>query len=204
MTFQYVSDLHLEMKGNARYVQENPIIPTADVLILGGDITNLSYATTRKLEKDFFNQLSRQFAQVYWIPGNHEFYSSRDASILDKPLREDLHKNVALVNNVALTHGLVRLLLTTLWTEIDQLNEGVIGRAMPDFQLITYHGKRLTPAMYTRELHRPALAFLKTELAKPHDGPTIVATHHLPSLQCVHPHTQMVYGLSGRRMARFQ
>ena len=55
---------------------------------------------------------------------------------------------------------------------------------MPDFQLITYRGKRLIAAMYTRELHRPALAFLKAELAKPHDGPTVVVTHHLPSLQC--------------------
>ena len=91
MPFQYVSDLHLEMKGNACYLQDNPIEPAADVLILGGDITNLSYAPTWKLEKDFFKQLSRQFEQVYWIPGNHEYYSRRDASRRDAPLSENLH-----------------------------------------------------------------------------------------------------------------
>ena len=182
-----MSDLHLEMSGNARYIQENPIIPAGEVLILGGDITSLSYATSRKLEKDFFKKLSTQFERVYWFPANHEFYNSRDASMLDKPLREELHKNVLLVNNLTMTHGPVRFLLSTLWTEIDQLNERAVGFGMLDFQVITYRNKRLTPAVYTRELHRPSLAFLRSELAKPHDGPTVIATHHLPSLQCVHP-----------------
>ena len=187
MTIQYASDLHLEFSHNADYLLANPIEPVGDVLILAGDITSLNYYNSRKLEKAFFKTLSQQFKQVYYIPGNHEFYRSHDARLLDKPLLETLHPNVFLLNNVTRTYGGVRFLFSTLWSHIDQENEYAVGSGMADFQLITYQGKRLHPATYTRDLHGPALTYLRTELAKPADGPTVVITHHLPSLRCVHP-----------------
>ncbi|ARK10714.1 metallophosphoesterase [Fibrella sp. ES10-3-2-2] len=187
MTIQYVSDLHLEFPDNATYLLANPIEPAGDVLILAGDITSLAYYKSRKQEKAFFKTLSNQFRQVYYVPGNHEFYRSLDARLLDQPLQETLHANVFLLNNVARTYGGVRFLFSTLWSHIDQENEYQLGTGMADFQLINYRGNRLKPAMYTRFLHQPSLDFLRTELAKPVSEPTVVVTHHLPSLQCVHP-----------------
>lgn len=34
MIIQYASDLHLEFRDNSRFLKENPLIPTGDILIL--------------------------------------------------------------------------------------------------------------------------------------------------------------------------
>ena len=43
---------------------------------------------------------------------------------------------------------------------------------------------RFTPPQ-AQALHREAVAWLASKLAKPHDGKTVVVTHHLPSMQSV-------------------
>ena len=187
MTIQYCSDLHLEFSHNRDYILNNPIEPKGDVLVLAGDITSLNYYNVRAFDKSFFKQLSNQFERVLWIPGNHEFYRSWDTLMLDKPVQIEFHSNVHLLHNVALIIKGVRFLLTILWSHIDQQNEWTIGRGMSDFDLIRYSGRTLTPAMYSKRLHEPSFLFLRAELAKPFDGPTVVVSHHLPSLQCVHP-----------------
>jgi Icc-related predicted phosphoesterase len=187
MLLQYCSDLHLEFAQNQAYLDQHPIDAVGDILMLAGDITRLNYYQTRNFDKEFFRTLSRQFRYVLWIPGNHEFYRSEDAQLLDKPLWVELHKNVYLLNNVVTVIEGVRFVLTTLWTHLDKVNERIIDRRMADFSLIQYAGQTLTPAIYVNRLHQPALNFLRVELIKPFAGPTVVVTHHMPSLHCVHP-----------------
>ncbi len=38
MKVQYCSDLHLEFAQNARFLNETPIQPDGDILVLAGDI----------------------------------------------------------------------------------------------------------------------------------------------------------------------
>ena len=186
MKVQYCSDLHLEFPHNAAYIENYPIEPMGDVLVLAGDITSLRCYDSRKTEKDFFKQLSKQFEQVFWICGNHEYYNSWDVAKSEKPFCVQVAKNVQLLNNSSIIYRNVRFVFSTLWSYIDQMQEFYIGRSMSDFDLIRYAGRTLTPAIYTNKLHKPALEFLKTELGQPNDLPTVVITHHLPSLQCVH------------------
>ncbi len=187
MVIQYSSDLHLELADNARYLAQHPIEPVGEVLILAGDITTLSVLDTRRAMPPVFKGLSKQFKRVFWISGNHEFYQSWDASVLDKPLCQAILPNVFLLNNTALEYGGVRFIFTTLWSEIGELDGMPIQSNMSDFQLIRYRGRTLTTGMYTNRLHNPSVAFLNAQFAQPAPVPTVVVSHHLPSLQCIHP-----------------
>jgi Icc-related predicted phosphoesterase len=51
---------------------------------------------------------------------------------------------------------------------------------MNDFRLVLFRGHILRPED-TLELHRASRAWLDARLRVPHDGPTIIVTHHAPS-----------------------
>lgn len=176
MTFQYASDLHLECPSNREWLEAYPLEPQAEVLVLAGDVLPLaSFATYRK-------QLLRAvkpFREVIWLPGNHEYYGGAldDAPfVLDEPLKPNLRR----VNNRVLHYPGMRLLLTTLWTAIGQLDEGLMRRRVGDYEAIRYGKGLLLPAHSTR-YHEQCLQGLKTELAKPFDGATVVVSHHVPT-----------------------
>ena len=59
---QYCSDLHLEFKENLRYIQENPLNPVADILILAGDI--LPFALNDK-PNDFIDFVADNYEKVF-------------------------------------------------------------------------------------------------------------------------------------------
>lgn len=187
MKIQYCSDLHLEMNTNKEYLLQNPIIPQGEVLILAGDITNSKYYDSpRPIEKDFFKRLSKQFERVFIITGNHEFYRSWDVSVLEQPLLREIEANVFLLNNQEIVYKDVAFFFTTLWSEIDQLDEAFVKKHMPDFGLITYHNTSLLVKHYN-QLHKQALAFLASSMSKSNVHKKVVVSHHLPSIQCVHP-----------------
>lgn len=94
MRIQYASDLHLEFPENEYFLSKNPLVPEGDILILAGDIIPFSMLD-RHL--DFFKCLSDQFENVYWIPGNHEYYHSDLQTDLNQ-VNEKLEDNVNLVN----------------------------------------------------------------------------------------------------------
>lgn len=186
MKIQYCSDLHLEMNTNKEYLLQNPIEPVGEVLILAGDITNAKYYDDpRPVERQFFKTLSEQFEKVFIIAGNHEFYRSWDISVLEKPLLKEIESNVFLLNNQMIVFKGVSFFFTTLWSEINQLDEDYIKRSMPDFSLISCHKKSFLVKHYN-ELHRQALDFLSSSLPQSVNTKKVVVSHHLPSLQCVH------------------
>ncbi|HMJ69736.1 MAG TPA: metallophosphoesterase [Cyclobacteriaceae bacterium] len=176
MTIQYCSDLHLEFNENSVYLKINPLQPVGDILLLAGDVVPLGRINEHSW---FFDFVSREFETVYWVPGNHEYYGF-DISTKTKPINEKIRSNVFLVNNSVVTHGDVRFLFSTLWSNISPLNERDIRQGMADFHLIKYGNSRFTPDHFN-QLHQEAKKFLSEEL-KLKSAKTVVVTHHVPTL----------------------
>src|SRR5690606_29604563 len=94
-TIQYCSDLHLEFPDNHFYMEDHPIQPKADILIMAGDILPLSRLS--KFDR-FLDDISEKFQQVFWIPGNHEYYGGEIGN-RSGAFKEAIRKNLFLLNN---------------------------------------------------------------------------------------------------------
>lgn len=80
MKIQYASDLHLEFADNWRYLKENPLQVTGDILVLAGDIGYLG--DENYSNHPFWDWASENYQQVIVCMGNHEFYKYYDIYIL--------------------------------------------------------------------------------------------------------------------------
>lgn len=178
MTIQYCSDLHLEFPENKRFLEEKPIIPTGDILILAGDIVPF-----RIMEKhnDFFQFCSDNFEETYWIPGNHEYYSS-DINERSGTFHEKIKPNVHLLNNSIIVKEDVLLIFSILWSKINPAHQWQIERGMNDFHVIKNGKYRFTSDLFN-ELHDECLNFITQALKDKEQQKSIVVTHHVPTLQ---------------------
>lgn len=178
MKIQYASDLHLEFRENQDYLRLNPLIPTGEILLLAGDICLFSQID---YFSDFFDFLSDNFAQTYWIPGNHEYYRS-DLSSRNGHFTEAIRSNVHLLNNTSVIHNNIKLIFSTLWSEISDKNAWAIQYSLNDFQVIRYGNKNLNTELYN-QMHRESLNFIKAETAQKDCEKLVVVTHHVPTFQ---------------------
>ena len=181
MKLHILSDLH-QSRGALELPRND-----ADVVILAGDISRPKDAVAWALG---FNK------PVLYVPGNHEFYgSSLSATVAElKHLCAGTCVQV-LDNDVVVING-VRFLGSTLWT--DFMDPHGVERAqvmqeaqqfMRDFSAIRIDGPEselLTPE-FSAVLCRENVTWLENQLAQTYAGPTVVITHHAPSLQSIHP-----------------
>ena len=80
MKIQYASDLHLEFKQNSKYLIDNPLKDTGDILILAGDIHVIG--KDEFMQEPFWDWASKNYKQVIVAYGNHEFYNGYDLSTM--------------------------------------------------------------------------------------------------------------------------
>ncbi|MFO0362261.1 MAG: metallophosphoesterase, partial [Flavobacteriales bacterium] len=170
---QFTSDLHLEFPANKEFLMRNPIKPVGEVLLLAGDV--VPFAEMHK-HQDFFSYVSDHFEKTYWVPGNHEYYRA-DINERSGVVHESIRENVWLVNNTVVNHGPVRMVCSTLWSQISPAHPWEIERNMSDFRLIRNGAHRFS-ADRCNELHAESLIFLKNVLAEPWQGHTVVCSHH--------------------------
>lgn len=176
MKIQYCSDLHLEFKENKSFLNQHPIEPIGEILILAGDIVPF-----KVMDKyaDFFSYVSDHFKTTFWIPGNHEYYDF-DAATKSGALNEKIKSNVHLVNNLAVCIDTIQFIFSILWTNIIPAHQWQIQRGMSDFQVINYGGHPFSTSNYN-QLHTECLSFLKLELEKNGVTKNVVVTHHVPT-----------------------
>lgn len=178
MRIQYGSDLHLEFKDNFQYLELNPIQPEAEILILAGDIVPIAQIGKYN---DFFDDLSRKFRTVYWLPGNHEYYHS-DIAGYENPYLIQVRKNVYLLDQKLMRIGGVELIFSTLWSHIGTIHRTIIEQGVTDFYCIKYKGRKFTPELFNM-LHNRSLNFVQEAVQKHPGAKKIVISHHVPSLK---------------------
>ncbi|MRR50423.1 MAG: hypothetical protein EG825_05840 [Rhodocyclaceae bacterium] len=186
MKLALYSDLHLELMRSGLW-QPPPL--DVDVVVLAGDIGKHTHGIEWAMEA--FRQVPVS-PEILYIAGNHEYYDAHLGLLgeLQKPRWGQL--GVQFLERRVFEWPGVRILGCTLWSGFslhgaDKIDAymSVARRSINDYWLIHAHnGKRLEPRD-TLKLHRKAVRWLDTELAKPFDGRTVVVTHFAPHRGCV-------------------
>lgn len=182
MKLHILSDLHLGQGALA------PPATDADVVILAGDIARPAEAVA------WASSLGKP---VLYVLGNHEFYGGSVATTAAQFRALSAGTNVRLLDDESVVIGNVRFLGSTLWTDFLLFGEGEQREAavadavrfMRDYSRIRTSDDPqavLHPRDTAARFQRHA-SWLAGELARPHEGPTVVITHHAPSTGSIHP-----------------
>lgn len=182
MKLNILSDLHL---GQGAL---EPPRNGADLVVLAGDIDRPEQALA------WASGLGKP---VLYVPGNHEFYGGSIAGTAARLKALSAGTPVRVLDDDEVVIGNVRFLGSTLWTDF-LLFGGEGGRTAAAEQALRFmrdysrihldeDGRQLFTPLDSALLFRRHAAWLDARLAQPHDGPTVVITHHAPSRQSIHP-----------------
>lgn len=173
-----------------------------DLVVLAGDVGRIRSRSTSEWPEDhatagrYAEQVAAYLrAPVVLVPGNHEYYRGVFEEDREALLAESL-KDVTVLDRGEARFPCgdksLRVLGATLWTDYAAQGDPAFamrfceGR-MNDHRLIRKRsGDTFRPEDALAE-HRLARAWLAERLAEPHDGPTLVVTHHLPHSTLRHP-----------------
>lgn len=181
MKIQYCSDLHLEFEQNSSYLLDRPLKVSGDILICAGDIVPLH---DEFFTNSFFSFIASHYKQVFWVPGNHEFYY-KDISLYSNSYNLKVGDNINIVNNIALQYEDIQFAFSTMWSKISTVNEKRIEQSVSDFECITYKKRKLNAKDFNT-LHDFSLRFIKQSLENT-NGKTLVVSHYVPSRLCNAP-----------------
>jgi predicted phosphodiesterase len=173
-----LSDLHLERSPFS------PPVLDADVVILAGDIARgtggVEWARAWERERP-----------VLYVAGNHEFYGHSMPALIDQMRTAAEGSSVRVLENDAVVIDGVRFLGCTLWSDFEFDGPGhreasmkLCERVVNDYEHIAFGStQRLLRPRDTRLIHLASRRWLSARLAEPHDGPTVVLTHHAPLIR---------------------
>jgi hypothetical protein len=172
-----------------------PSIPDHDVCIIAGDLD--------RGEEAVQSLVAGRYAATkptIYVAGNHEFYSGWETiEARERKMAYIARKNplVHFLNPGVVEIAGVRFIGATLWTDFELFGAETQADAMRaaaagmnDFRLIptaTADGKGVRKFAPGDALarHRSDLDFIVRTLEVPFDGPTVVVTHHGPSMRSV-------------------
>lgn len=186
MTYQIVSDLHIEYKNDELLNPLDFITPKADILILAGDIGSLY---KYKQLKTFLEQICPHFKATIYVPGNHEFYlqdgykpqSFENLNIQLNSLQQHIKKLYILQQSSIIIDDIC-FVGCTLWSKCLINIPRYIVR-IPDMNTLTYLKK-----------HDSDVNFLKKMITWNNEQQKkkkmVVVTHHCPTERVLSPNTK--------------
>lgn len=209
MKILYASDIHIEIRESvtrtgwtATYPLDigpdlSEFVGAVDLAVLAGDIGRLR--SSRNVSPLPYAQQVAAYlgCPVVLVPGNHEYYRASFEEARAELRGAKMPGVTVLDRNQAFfprpDDVSLRVLGATLWTDYALL--GGAERAMQeadqvmvDHRLIRRRGGSAPwrPVDALRE-HRLSRRWLAQKLGEPHDGPTLVVTHHVPHPAAAHP-----------------
>lgn len=207
--FCVMSDLHQEFVRDRDWRiswQQKFQVPSylpddIDAVILAGDINVDAIASLDWIAQNFPER------PVVFVCGNHEFYQFPNEEqperrpflthpeILSKARSRAAELGILLLENDTIEVAGVRLIGATLWTDFqsvvprplsEKLAQARGRNGMNDYRRIKRPSQKkpgqrrnLRP-IDTIDLHLESRNYIWHQLAVPHDGPTIIVTHHAP------------------------
>jgi Icc-related predicted phosphoesterase len=180
MKLWIVSDLHCESS-----LWSPATVPDHNVLVVAGDVSSSPDAAIMEL----FRIAQFTHAPIVFTPGNHDYFGAAIDDAFDSLVTGGVR---VLRPGTAVVIGGVRFVGATLWTDW-QVNDKEFqaqswaARHMPEYGHVTRDdGDLIWPRDVYDEHQRHRLA-IDELLRVPHDGPTVVVTHHAPSIRSIHP-----------------
>jgi Icc-related predicted phosphoesterase len=183
MRIWFLSDLH----PNPEWPLELPTIaPAADVFVLAGDCGE---EMSRKAIPWVAENFKRYGLPILYVPGNHDFYHAHLPHEITKARLVAEHYGIHLLaTGQSVVIGGTRFVGATLWTDFDLGGYGHFAeleaiRWLNDYRYIRAENYRKALPKDTAAEHIAQRYRIEQILATPHDGPTVVVTHHAPLAQ---------------------
>lgn len=172
-SIQYVSDLHLERKGNT--FPRLKIVSTN--LALCGDIGDPS----KQNYQSFLGYCSLNYKNVFLVAGNHEYHGSKTIQDTNAMIADVTSKypNVWFLNDNSQTLYDYQVYGTVLWTDAK-----ASSRRSPK-QPSSSAGKFITNFFQVQ--HQLHMKKLRKFLSEKKQDKIILLSHHLPSYQLIIP-----------------
>ena len=174
-TFQVFSDLHQEFITN---IFKLP--PRADYLFLAGDIHNIG----KNNFKPFFDYVSENWKQVFYVPGNHEYYhNSKTINELKCEYRDffDNYTNVHYIDDgiitITIDHYVVIVIGSTLWSSVSLTNN------INDFKQIKEEPGKLITKEYFNQLHDNSVTYIHKQMEMISENENVIILTHFPPVQ---------------------
>mgnify|MGYP000400991425 CR=1 FL=1 len=178
-----LSDLHLE------FGEWTPPSVDADVVVLAGDISK--YDQGIWWAKEYFTPESTVI-----LAGNHEYYGAEYHDTLAACRKSASQIGCHFLENDSVVIAGVRFIGATLWTDFRLNGDGDVQRhsmevarmMMNDFHDIHWAEGERSRGFQPSDavaLHEVSRVYLERELTTKFAGPTVVATHYLPSRQSI-------------------
>lgn len=172
------SDLHTDASA------WSPQVPTHDVMVVAGDIADGPSATAAELTRI----QAATTKPIIFVPGNHDFCGGR---LLPGEFSHANSSISILERGGSVIIDGVRFIGATLWTDFGLTDSEFASQrwaisAMPEYETVRHGSEdRLIWPIDTANAHAEDRSALELALSRPHSGPTVVITHHAPSLQSV-------------------
>ena len=195
MKVRVISDIHLEFNGDNQGI---PDLGEGDILILGGDILCARHfkknGPLKKVYDDFLQKCVKNFDEVLYINGNHEFYSYNYEGTFNV-LKEHLPKEIHYLENDYVKIKDWVFLCCTLWTDFrneNPLEMMEASRYLNDYKTIRIgpNYRKLNPDD-TLVFHKKSKQFLIEKLEQFKNDKVWIASHHSPSYQSISPKYKM-------------